>query len=249
MGGTQPAESHSLRGAIDRPALIAIRDLITDVEPLASAQLDDVLNPSVLEIELNDGLLDADAARIDVQWTTQNDYKYHYTDSLDVNLRWGRHHTMAISSMFPALNTIIHRRTHRPTQTRLRNRASSSPQRYSLPGLSSNSGGRPTTTSLASPSMRVATRRELPGLLSGDRRFLEAGAISTTVLETQTLGESRPQRIQSSAGIILRAVPALVSATYVLTHLTWCFSHGQVQTYNGQECSRTHSGLSVVTPH
>jgi len=21
----------------------------------------------------------------------QNDYKYHYTDSLDVNLRWGRH--------------------------------------------------------------------------------------------------------------------------------------------------------------
>jgi hypothetical protein len=91
MGGTQPAESHSLRGAIDRPALIAIRDLITDVEPLASAQLDDVLNPSVLEIELNDGLLDADAARIDVQWTTQNDYKYHYTDSLDVNLRWGRH--------------------------------------------------------------------------------------------------------------------------------------------------------------
>ncbi|MFD1588185.1 hypothetical protein ACFR9U_14480 [Halorientalis brevis] len=91
MGGTQASESHSLRGAIDRPALIAIRDLITDEEPLASAHLDDVLSPSVLEVELADGLVDAESARLDVQWTTQNDYKYHYTDSLDVNVRWGRH--------------------------------------------------------------------------------------------------------------------------------------------------------------
>jgi hypothetical protein len=91
MGGTPSPESHSLRGAIDRPALIAIRDLFDDEEPLASAQLDDFLNPAVLEVELDDGLLDAEKARIDVQWTTKDDYKYHYTDSADVNFRWGRH--------------------------------------------------------------------------------------------------------------------------------------------------------------
>lgn len=91
MGGTRSPESHSLRGAIDRPALIAIRDLINDEEPLASAQLDDFLNPSVLTVEFDDGLLDAAKARIDVQWTTRNDYKYHYTDSRGVNVRWGRH--------------------------------------------------------------------------------------------------------------------------------------------------------------
>jgi len=34
-------ESHSLRGPIDHPALIAIRDLITETEPLATAPLDD----------------------------------------------------------------------------------------------------------------------------------------------------------------------------------------------------------------
>ncbi|SEO00612.1 hypothetical protein SAMN05216388_100727 [Halorientalis persicus] len=91
MGGPQSSESHSLRGAIDRPALIAIRDFYNEEEPLASAQLDDFLNPSVLEVELDDGLLDATAARIDVQWTTRDDYKYHYTDTRDVNVRWGRH--------------------------------------------------------------------------------------------------------------------------------------------------------------
>ncbi|SDF97381.1 hypothetical protein [Halorientalis regularis] len=91
MGGTPSPESHSLRGAIDRPALIAIRDLFDDEEPLAAAQLDDFLNPSVLEVELDDGLLDAEKARIDVQWTTRDDYKYHYTDTDDVNFRWGRH--------------------------------------------------------------------------------------------------------------------------------------------------------------
>lgn len=91
MGGTQPTESHSLRGAIDRPALITVRDLCNDEEPLASAQLDDFLDPSVLEVELDDGLLDATEARIDIRWTTRKNYAYHYTDSLDVNFRWGRH--------------------------------------------------------------------------------------------------------------------------------------------------------------
>ncbi len=89
--GIHSGESHSLRGPIDRPALIAIRDLFEAHEPLASARLDDLLDPTVLEVRLSDGLLDAGSGRIDVQWTTRNDYKYHYTDPRDVDLRWGRH--------------------------------------------------------------------------------------------------------------------------------------------------------------
>jgi hypothetical protein len=45
MSGTKGAdESHSLRGATDRPALIAIRDVFDTEEPLATPQLDDFLN-------------------------------------------------------------------------------------------------------------------------------------------------------------------------------------------------------------
>jgi hypothetical protein len=84
-------EGHTLRGATDRPALLTIRDIIEEMEPLATARLDDYLNPSVLEVSLDDGLCDADEARIDVEWTTQNDYKFHYTDTVGVNLRWGKH--------------------------------------------------------------------------------------------------------------------------------------------------------------
>ena len=84
-------ESHSLRGPIDRPALITIRDSIDELEPLATPVLDDYLNPSVLEVTLDDGLCDAESGRIDVQWTTRDDYKFHYTDSEGVNFRWGKH--------------------------------------------------------------------------------------------------------------------------------------------------------------
>lgn len=84
-------EAYALRGATDRPALLAIRDTVEEMEPLATARLDDYLNPSVLEVELADGLRDADEARIDVTWTTRGDYKYHYTDPTGVNLRWGNH--------------------------------------------------------------------------------------------------------------------------------------------------------------
>lgn len=85
------SESHSLRGPVDRPALLAIRDLFNQNEPLATATLDDFLNPRTIEVQYNDGLLSADQSRIDVQWTTRNDYKYHYTDAAGVDLRWGRH--------------------------------------------------------------------------------------------------------------------------------------------------------------
>ncbi|WP_277555889.1 hypothetical protein [Halobaculum limi] len=85
------AETHTLRGATDRPALLTIRDVVEEMEPFANAELDDYLNPSVLEVVLADGLSAADNARIDIQWTTQNDYKFHYTDTEGVDLRWGKH--------------------------------------------------------------------------------------------------------------------------------------------------------------
>lgn len=92
MAGTPKTnEAHSLRGPIDRAALLTIRNVIEREEPLATPVLDDYFNPTVLEIMLEDGLCSADSARIDVQWTTRADYKFHYTDSEGVNVRWGKH--------------------------------------------------------------------------------------------------------------------------------------------------------------
>lgn len=86
-----PAERHTLRGPIDRAALCRIRDVVETQEPLATPELDDYLDPIVLEVPFADGLCGAESARIDIQWTTRDDYKFHYSDSDGVNLRWGRH--------------------------------------------------------------------------------------------------------------------------------------------------------------
>jgi hypothetical protein len=53
--------------------------------------LDDYLDPTVPEVTLHDGLCSADSSRIDVQWTIQTDYKFYYTDSEGVNVRWGKY--------------------------------------------------------------------------------------------------------------------------------------------------------------
>jgi len=98
-------ESHTLRGAIDRKALLTIRDLCNQEEPLATATVDDYLSPNFLTIELADGLGDTESARIDVQWTTQGDYKFHYTDLLNQNFRWGRHPT---GDDFPSVSGLGH---------------------------------------------------------------------------------------------------------------------------------------------
>lgn len=47
------AETHTLRGATDRPALLTIRDVVEKMEPVATAELDDYLYPYVLEVMLN----------------------------------------------------------------------------------------------------------------------------------------------------------------------------------------------------
>lgn len=85
------SESHVLRGPIDRSAMLTIRDTFDEREPLSTPVLDDFVNPALLEVELADGLLDADDARIDVAWTTTGDYKFHYTDSESLDFRWGKH--------------------------------------------------------------------------------------------------------------------------------------------------------------
>ena len=85
------AEIHTLRGPIDRPALLTIRRIIEEMEPLATPEFDDYIHPSVLEVSLDDGLCGADEARIEIQWTTEKDYKIHYTDTDGVNLRWEKH--------------------------------------------------------------------------------------------------------------------------------------------------------------
>lgn len=87
----EQAESHTLRGATDRPALLIIRSIIEKMEPLAMPELDDYLNPSTLEVILEDGLCEAEEATIESRWTTEGDYAFHYTDTDAVNLRWGNH--------------------------------------------------------------------------------------------------------------------------------------------------------------
>jgi hypothetical protein len=84
-------EPRSLRGAIDRPALLAIRDVFNDEEPLATATVDEFLDPTAPEVRFDDGLCGADSCRLDIQWTVQDDYKFHYTDTLNGTLRWGKH--------------------------------------------------------------------------------------------------------------------------------------------------------------
>ena len=84
-------ESHSLRGASDRRALRTIRRVFDSQEPLATGAFDDVVDPQVLGLQFSDGVGGADSARLDVRWSTRNDYNFHYTDSEGRNCRWDRH--------------------------------------------------------------------------------------------------------------------------------------------------------------
>jgi hypothetical protein len=79
-------------GTIDLPALRRIRDLWLDIEPLVErAEYDDPIDPTAVRIPLDDGIADANSARIDVQWSRLGNYSYHYVDSQDVNWRFDRH--------------------------------------------------------------------------------------------------------------------------------------------------------------
>ena len=79
-------------GAIYLPALRRIRDLWLELEPLVDdARYDDPVDPAELQIDLSDGLLAADCARLDVQWSEFDNYTFHYSDDLGLNWRFDRH--------------------------------------------------------------------------------------------------------------------------------------------------------------
>lgn len=91
QGPTSRDESHSLRGPTDRGALLDFLETFERLEPMASGTLDDFLDPSELRINLDDGIGSAEGARLDVVWTTRDDYNIHYTDDASQNLRWDVH--------------------------------------------------------------------------------------------------------------------------------------------------------------
>ena len=79
-------------GEIDLPALGRIRNHWVDLEPLVGETgYDDALDPTELDVELTDGLGDAETARIDVQWSELGNYSFHYVDAGGVNWRFDRH--------------------------------------------------------------------------------------------------------------------------------------------------------------
>lgn len=79
-------------GAVYLPALRRIRNLWVNLEPLVvDTGYDDPVDPTELRIELADGLLDAQTARLDVQWSVLDNYSFHYVDSADVNWRFDCH--------------------------------------------------------------------------------------------------------------------------------------------------------------
>lgn len=85
------SESHALRGEIDRKALIEFRDIVEDIEPMASAELDDYAAPNELNIYLEDGIAHSSGGRFDVRWSTVNDYNIHYSDVIPRGFRWDVH--------------------------------------------------------------------------------------------------------------------------------------------------------------
>ena len=79
-------------GPIYLPALQRIRDLWLELEPLVeTTAYDDVVAPTELQINLSDGLGDADSARVDIQWSELGMYSFHYVDSAGINRRFDRH--------------------------------------------------------------------------------------------------------------------------------------------------------------
>ncbi|MFC6752384.1 hypothetical protein [Halorubrum tibetense] len=84
-------ESHTLRGTIDVTKLDAFREAFSTIEPMASGEIDDRLNPRELRITIPYGIGEADTTIFTVRWTTAGDYNIHYSDTSGRNLRWDIH--------------------------------------------------------------------------------------------------------------------------------------------------------------
>lgn len=74
------------------PDLLArVRTVAEDYEPLVThATFDDPLDPAVVQLHLADGIT-TDAGRLDVTWTTEGYYRYHYTEGETFNFRYDCH--------------------------------------------------------------------------------------------------------------------------------------------------------------
>ena len=82
----------SLGALLELPALQRSRDLWLELEPLVDeTAYDNIVAPTELQISLEDGLCDADSARLDIQWSELEMYSFQYVDSDDVNWRFDRH--------------------------------------------------------------------------------------------------------------------------------------------------------------
>ena len=84
-------ESHTLRGTIDVTKLDAFREAFSAIEPMASGEIDDRLNPREFRITIPYGIGEADTTIFTVRWTTAGDYNIHYSDTSGRNLRWDIH--------------------------------------------------------------------------------------------------------------------------------------------------------------
>ncbi|GGN24131.1 hypothetical protein [Halarchaeum nitratireducens] len=84
-------DSHTLRGAIDVTKLDAFRDAFVAIEPAASGEIDDRLDPRELRLTIPYGVAEAEKTRFTVRWTTVDDYNVHYSDTSERNLRWDLH--------------------------------------------------------------------------------------------------------------------------------------------------------------
>lgn len=92
LGRREHRECLEAFGAIDATALREIRNVFVAMEPLvASATLDDLIDPRTLAVELSDGVGTADTARFDVRWSVNGCYAFPHTDKLERNFRFDRH--------------------------------------------------------------------------------------------------------------------------------------------------------------
>ncbi|QSX01011.1 hypothetical protein [Haloterrigena alkaliphila] len=92
MGSIRGEELAGDVGAPDVGGMEIVRDVFLRGDPLVTeVEFDSVLSPREIRLTLDDGIGDADSARIDVTWYTSGAYSFHDTDSEDANWRFDRH--------------------------------------------------------------------------------------------------------------------------------------------------------------
>lgn len=78
-------------GPVDYDALLRIRDVFLDTEPLVShSSLDDRLAPQP-ELNVEPGFGSSTCGRFDIVWTEKNCYNFHYIGDDGIEFRFDRH--------------------------------------------------------------------------------------------------------------------------------------------------------------